>query len=328
MLIQQDPAIQRRMRLAEAMMRRDPTPVRHWTQGLSRLADAYLGGRAFKQAEDATQERQQKLMEAVQDSTSREELINTLAGVDPSLAVTAKLGQFKAGELPNEAREYEYFASLPPEQQRDYLARKRAGKVIDTGGGFSTVDPVTQDVTPIAEKTLKPEQEPDYLKEAAAAKAAGKNFAQAQIDLPKAQQSTEMMIGTIEKLEKHPGLDEITGFSSILNPVAIPGSNRADALAVKGQLQGQVFLEAYQQLRGGGQITEVEGQKAENAYGRLQTAQSKEEFLSALTDLKEVAKAGLERMKKRAGAPMPGAVEKDGNWYIQQNGQWFQVIDD
>lgn len=45
LFIQQDPAIERKKRLAEAMMvrGRDTSPIRHWTQGVARIADSMLG---------------------------------------------------------------------------------------------------------------------------------------------------------------------------------------------------------------------------------------------------------------------------------------------
>jgi hypothetical protein len=63
-------------------------------------------------------------------------------------------------------------------------------------------------------------------------------------------------------------------------------------------------MQAYQNLRGGGQITEVEGKKATDAIARLNTAQSDSEFLTALNDLRSVMNTGYKRLTgKDYGSP-------------------------
>lgn len=72
------------------------------------------------------------------------------------------------------------------------------------------------------------------------------------------------------------------------------------------QLQGKAFLEAFENLKGGGQITEVEGRKATEAIARLNASQSEKAFRAALSELRDVVGAGLERARQRAGAePAP-----------------------
>lgn len=66
------------------------------------------------------------------------------------------------------------------------------------------------------------------------------------------------------------------------------------------QLKGQAFLQAFESLKGGGQITEVEGQKATNAILRLQQYQNETDFANALKDLREVVQAGLARARQNA----------------------------
>lgn len=86
----------------------------------------------------------------------------------------------------------------------------------------------------------------------------------------------------------------------------IPGVN-SDFRARQGQLQGQAFLQAFNTLRGGGQITEVEGEKATNAITRLQKAQTPTEFYSALRDAKGIFAQLYESARQRAsrGAVVP-----------------------
>ncbi|MDB6179341.1 hypothetical protein PAF17_17785 [Paracoccus sp. Z330] len=51
------------------------------------------------------------------------------------------------------------------------------------------------------------------------------------------------------------------------------------------QAQGQTFLEAFESLKRGGQITEVEGKKVGVAMARLNRAQATDAYQDALNDL-------------------------------------------
>lgn len=75
------------------------------------------------------------------------------------------------------------------------------------------------------------------------------------------------------------------GLGSVLPTV--PGVN-SDFRARQDQLKGNTFLMAYNSLRGGGAITEVEGKKAEDAYIRMSNAQTEGEFYRALDDFNGV----------------------------------------
>ena len=119
------------------------------------------------------------------------------------------------------------------------------------------------------------------------------------------------MLGTIKGLRGHPGLEAGTGASTYLP--SLRGTDRYGFETLLSQAQGQTFLQAYQDLKGGGQITEIEGQKAENAIARLQQGLKKEEFLQALSELEEVVNKGLQRAKQKAGinsAPSQGKGKK------------------
>lgn len=107
--------------------------------------------------------------------------------------------------------------------------------------------------------------------------------------------SPDYMLETINGILSDPALDSSTGvFSALQN---IPGTPQKRFGTRARQLEGQAFLQAFESLKGGGQITEIEGQKATQAIGRLDTAQSADDYREALTDLKEV----LEAAKARAG---------------------------
>lgn len=141
----------------------------------------------------------------------------------------------------------------------------------------------------------------------AQAKASGTAQGKADVDnlqsLPQAEATANQILGVIDKAIGHPGREYATGMSSIL-PI-VPGTDAADFRAILDQIKGQTFLQAFESLKGGGQITEIEGQKATQAIARLDRAQSEKEFLRSLQDLREVVSAGLERARKKA---QPGAA--------------------
>lgn len=120
----------------------------------------------------------------------------------------------------------------------------------------------------------------------------------AREELSSVEASTAPMIETIDKLLAHPGKENSFGIRGAFP--TIPGSASADFQAMKDQIQGQAFLQGFQQLKGGGAITEVEGKKAEQSIARLQGAQSVESFNAAMQDLKETLNRGLERARSKA----------------------------
>lgn len=139
-----------------------------------------------------------------------------------------------------------------------------------------------------------------------AAKEAAKTTAKAQaenaMELPKAEASAQQMLDLLDSIEKHPGKSKAVGaYVGNVSPLVL-GPDAVDFQRQLEQLQGKLFLEAYQSLRGGGQITEIEGAKAEAAMANMSRAQSEAQFNKALRDLREVVDAGRERARKGAGA--------------------------
>lgn len=98
--------------------------------------------------------------------------------------------------------------------------------------------------------------------------------------------SPASMIATIDGILSDPALDRSTGIYSPLQNV--PGTPQRRFGARANQLEGQAFLQAFESLKGGGQITEIEGAKATQAIGRLDTAQSAADYRQALTELRDL----------------------------------------
>jgi hypothetical protein len=128
---------------------------------------------------------------------------------------------------------------------------------------------------------------------------------QAQVDLPKVERGAETTLGYLEDVEKDPYLNRVIG----------PIDGRTMTLFNQGvqakidQLGGRAFLSAFESLKGGGQITEIEGQKATAALSRLTNqAQSEEEYRKAIKDFKKEVQGLVEIARRRASGGSPSAA--------------------
>jgi hypothetical protein len=106
----------------------------------------------------------------------------------------------------------------------------------------------------------------------------------------------------VKSLLAHPGRKLATGVLGVLPP--IPGRPEADFVSRLEQLKAGAFLQAYETLKGGGQITEIEGEKATAAMNRMSRTTSDKEFEAAAQDFLDAYKAGITKLKsKRAQFP-------------------------
>lgn len=158
---------------------------------------------------------------------------------------------------------------------------------------------------------------------------------EAAASLPKVMATTTGLIATIDKAINHPGREAATGLSS-LNPLnRLPGSPTRDFAVVMDQIKGKAFLEAFESLKGGGPITDTEGQKATDAMARLDTAQSEKEFVVALRELRQIIADGQTRAVEKVGQPSQGRRDAPASTAIRRarnpqtgemlelrNGQW------
>lgn len=175
--------------------------------------------------------------------------------------------------------------------------------------GVSQVDTATGTLL-IDNKTGQPIQQIEKdVSGASQLRQEGTITADSKAALPGIETAADVAIKTIDDLAKDPYL------GSMLGPVDSRLPNvTTDAARVQGkmdQLQGQAFLQAFNSLKGGGAITEVEGLKAERAIARLNAAQSEADYKSALKDLRDVIETGRQNARKKAGASAPAASEND-----------------
>jgi hypothetical protein len=126
----------------------------------------------------------------------------------------------------------------------------------------------------------------------------GESTGQAAFALPDTLAKADNALGLIESVKTDPARQLGTGMSSFMGKV--PGTAAYDFAQKVNQLKGQAFLDAFASLKGGGAISEIEGQKATQAIGRLDAAQTEEGFLQALSELETIIKNGKERSIKKA----------------------------
>jgi hypothetical protein len=167
----------------------------------------------------------------------------------------------------------------------------------------------------------------------AAAKARGKviaeSKAEAELALPGAIETAAQMLTNIDemigdaKVEKGkivvreggrrpaPGFEGYVG-AGIPGMRFLEGSDEASYERRQLQVEGRAFLEAFESLKGGGAITEIEGAKATQAISRMNKAQSEVEYIKAARELQEVVRKGVDRARAKAGggaaAPAAGGM--------------------
>jgi hypothetical protein len=104
------------------------------------------------------------------------------------------------------------------------------------------------------------------------------------------------------------GFETAVGFGlpSYLTPA---GSSAADFKVRLDQIKDRTFLQAFESLKGSGQITEKEGEKATSALNRMSSAQSEIEFIKAAREFEQNLRTGMDMAKKKAGLPTGGTAK-------------------
>lgn len=226
--------------------------------------------------------------------------------LDPNSAIRAQFGFDK----PASQREWDHFNTLTPDQKVEYLNMKRAQTWRDLGATQVAPNPVNPASPPVATltNTLKPGEQPAIRGEQAAATETGKAAGQAQARIPGAELQAQQMLSVVDGITSHPALGNVvgmpgnlSGFTARIIGTGLPASPESDFMSRVDQLKGQQFLQAYETLKGGGQITEVEGRKAEAAMARMQNLNlDKKDYMNAADELRSVIAGALEKTRKSA----------------------------
>ena len=107
------------------------------------------------------------------------------------------------------------------------------------------------------------------------------------------------------------------------------GDKGLDKIEKLNQLQSKAWLAARDMLKGGGPITDYESRKAEAAVARLSRAKGSEEFIAALTELRDAITAGEAKLKAARGgtgtAETPAATPPASGNTTSSGVQWSIV---
>ncbi|MDV4156941.1 lysozyme family protein [Rhizobium brockwellii] len=174
-------------------------------------------------------------------------------------------------------------------------------RTVDTGTELITVGPGGQEV----KRTTK--QNYEAAKDTAQGSTEGKAAGEAVSSLPADLMQADQTIKNIDELLTSKGLNSIVGSVDQFRPSWTMGADGRDALTRLKQLQGGAFLQAYGLLKGGGQITEVEGGKAQDAMARMDRSLDEPHFRAALKDFRDAVEQGVAKMKERAKVAAPSA---------------------
>lgn len=126
--------------------------------------------------------------------------------------------------------------------------------------------------------------------------------------------TADELISTLEAFKASPGAKSRYGLASVGGVIpAIPGSDAANAQALINKVKGSAFLQAFESLKGAGQITEVEGNKGAQAITILNDQNiSWDAAVRAADDLIRIVKAAKLRKAttdQQGAAPAPTGGE-------------------
>jgi len=204
----------------------------------------------------------------------------------------------------------------------------QAMPVAGYGGALGQIGGAKKFWEKTGELTATGQLKPQIIENIAAASARGSSRGGKEANIGSVLQQTGVMLKTIDNiLADEEGLEASTG-----GPLGIKGrtsqsfgglnENQRRFQAKADQLKGQVFLDAYEALKGAGVITEIEGAKAEDARARLQQAQEPKDYRKALMDLRKIVTDGRARAKKEAGVgaqtPAPAKAAKRLRYNIEK----------
>ena len=122
----------------------------------------------------------------------------------------------------------------------------------------------------------------------------------AKIALPEAKLTLRQVKKDVSELESHPGFESTVGWTYKPGFRFIEGSDEAGFMKRLEQVQGGAFLDAYQLLKGGGAITEIEGIKATQAKNRMSKATNETEFKQAGKDFVSALETGIKKLEARS----------------------------
>lgn len=175
----------------------------------------------------------------------------------------------------------------------------------------------------ISQEKLKREGDPVFQQTLAAARATGeaiaKNDVAAKQALPKIITDAQLALDVVDQMvgkqevrdakgkliqaatAPHPGFQDAVGATYLPGARFVPGTQAASFQALQNQVEGTAFLSAFEALKGGGAISEKEGEKATAARMRMTLAQNEGEYIKAAREFQDIVRKGVENAQRKAG---------------------------
>jgi hypothetical protein len=179
----------------------------------------------------------------------------------------------------------------------------------------------------ISQERLRRDSDPVVQQALASARATGEAIAKGDVAarqaLPKiisdaqlALDVVDQMVGKQEVRDKngkliqaatkpHPGFQDAVGATYLPGARFVPGTNAASFQALQNQVEGTAFLSAFEALKGGGAISEKEGEKATAARLRMTLAQNEQEYVKAAREFQDIVRTGVQNAQRKAGGGAP-----------------------
>lgn len=180
-------------------------------------------------------------------------------------------------------------------------------KTIDTGTHVNVIDSRTGVVL-----SSTPKNNIQEASDKAEGTVIGKAKPEARADVISAKKNLDKVRGIVSALKDSPGAQNALGvIQGELNPVLAASvgfltggdfnpQDIANFRALQDQLAGGAFLQAFESIKGGGHITEIEGQKATQAIIAAQSTQSPEEFFKQLDIFTKELEKGVKLAQERS----------------------------
>lgn len=196
--------------------------------------------------------------------------------------------------------------------------------------GEKLVDARARENLAISQEKLKREGDPAFQQTMAAAKATGeaiaKNDVAAKQALPKIISDAQLALDVVDQMvgkqevrdakgkliqaatPPHPGFQDAVGATYLPGARFVPGTQAASFQALQNQVEGTAFLSAFEALKGGGAISEKEGEKATAARMRMTLAQNEGEYIKAAREFQDIVRKGVENAQRKAGGGVGAAT--------------------
>lgn len=214
------------------------------------------------------------------------------------------------GSGPATVQEWEYFSKLDAPSQARFLEMKRNPQIMNLGGAQAVRAPgggISESYVVTPKITETPEFQAAQETAKVSARETVERGAEATSNLPKVQASAANARNMVQGVLNHPGFSSTVGMTMMPGARFIPGTKEADFQSRMDQLKGSAFLQAFETLKGGGQITEVEGKKATDAINRMSISTSENEFRQAAQDfLSVVDRAEQNAIRSAKATPTQG----------------------